>query len=156
METTFQVETHQIDLARIVEDVFSTMMHMDAVLSGPCAPATKSLTATVQFVGEWKGAVLLTCGAKLARAFAARLMPAPSGPEGAISKEDVSDTLGEVVNMIGGNLKSVLPPGVVLSIPSVIEGRDFALRICGGNEFKTNYYLCDDGPFEITLVRVVE
>ncbi|MEQ1884260.1 MAG: chemotaxis protein CheX [Bryobacteraceae bacterium] len=155
METTFHVETHQIDLARVVEDVFSTMLHMDAIPSRAAEPPPESLTAAVQFVGEWKGAVLLTCGSKLARAFAGRLMPASSSPDGSISKEDASDTLGEVVNMIGGNLKSVLPPGVDLSIPAVIDGRDFSLRICGGNEFKTNHYLCEDGPFEITLVRVV-
>ena len=82
-------------------------------------------------------------------------MPFPSGPGGSISKDDVSDTLGEVVNMIAGNLKSVLPAGVVLSIPSVVEGRDFIFRICGGNEYKTNYYSCEEGPFAITLVRVL-
>ena len=161
MEIEFQVETHAIDVLRIVEDVFRTMLNMDVA---PCLagePGAQVLTASVQFVGEWKGAVLLTCGAKLAQAFAAHLMPAPSGPDGsvsepeAISKDDIADTLGEVANMIGGNLKSVLPAGVVLSIPAVIEGRDFALRICGGNEFYTNYFACDAGPFEITLVRVL-
>lgn len=155
METVFQVETHQIDLARIVEDVFSTMLGMDAVLSAAVEPSAECITASVQFVGGWRGAVLLTCGGQLARRFAARLMPSPSGAGEVASKDDVSDTLGEVVNMIGGNLKSVLPVGVVLSIPSVIEGRDFAFRICGGNEFKTNHFLCEDGAFEITLVRVL-
>ena len=155
METVFEVETHQIDLARIVEDVFSTMLGMGAVLSAAADAPEECLTASVQFVGEWRGVVLLTCGAQLARRFTARLMQASSGAGEAASKDDISDTLGEVVNMIGGNLKSVLPVGVVLSIPSVIEGRDFALRICGGNEFKTNHFLCEDGAFEITLVRVV-
>jgi chemotaxis protein CheX len=155
METNFAVETHRIDVARIVEDVFGTMLGMEVA---PCVtgePAPVALTACVQFVGEWKGAVLLTCGPRQARAFAARLMPIASGSEESISNEDVSDTLGEVVNMIGGNLKSVLPPGVVLSIPSVVEGRDFALRICGGNEFQSNTFACEAGPFEITLVRVL-
>jgi len=155
METEFQVEAHGIDVLRIVEDVFRAMLNMDVAPGLAGEPAAQVLTASVQFVGEWKGAVLLTCGASLAQAFAAHLMPAPSGPDGSISKEDVADTLGEVANMIGGNLKSVLPTGVVLSIPAVIEGRDFALRICGGNEFYTNYFACDAGPFEITLVRVL-
>jgi len=43
----------------------------------------------------------------------------------------VRDALGELANMLAGNLKSVLPSGVVLSMPSVIEGSDYSLRICG-------------------------
>jgi len=45
-----------------------------------------------------------------------------------MTDEDVRDALGELANMLAGNLKSVLPSGVVLSMPSVIEGSDYSLR----------------------------
>jgi len=41
-----------------------------------------------------------------------------------VSIADVHDGLGEIANMIAGNLKPLLPPGVTLSMPSVIAGAD--------------------------------
>jgi hypothetical protein len=50
----------------------------------------------------------------------------------------------------------VLPHGVALSIPSVVAGTDYALHICGGNEYKTVGFSSDLGAFWVTLVQVVE
>ena len=47
--------------------------------------------------------------------------------------DDVRDVMGELANMVAGNLKSLLPRGVDLSMPSVVEGSDYALRVCGVN-----------------------
>jgi len=45
--------------------------------------------------------------------------------------DDVRDVLGELANMIGGNLKSNFSSQVRLSMPSVMDGSDYDLRICG-------------------------
>jgi len=37
--------------------------------------------------------------------------------------EDVADAVGELVNMIGGNVKSLMPGPSVLSLPVVAAGR---------------------------------
>jgi len=155
----FQIDSYQVETARIVEDVFRTMLGLDVSLSdvsgSPTAAslAAGSLTSTVQFVGEWKGAVLLQCSSEQAIAFTTCLMPSlkPSQVD-----EDVRDSLGELANMVGGNLKSVLPPGVVLSMPSVVVGSDYALHICGGNAARTIAFVGELGTFWITLVQVLE
>lgn len=56
--------------------------------------------------------------------------------------------------MLGGNLKPTLPPGVALSMPSVVEGSDYALRICGSNSAKTWIFSSGLGIFSVTLVQV--
>jgi hypothetical protein len=59
--------------------------------------------------------------------------------------------------MIGGNLKSVLPHGVALSMPSVVAGSDYALRICGGNaESERLAFNSPAGSFWVTLIRLPE
>jgi hypothetical protein len=58
--------------------------------------------------------------------------------------------------MMAGNLKPLLPPGVGVSIPSVVQGSDYSLRICGGNLFETVQFADALGTFRITLVEVVE
>ena len=154
MPVAFDVETHQLDLAQIVENVFLTMLRLEVrQLTANTSAVPNSLTAAVHLVGDWKGVVLLQCGLPEALAFANCLMPNrdPSDVE-----ESVRDTLGELANMVGGNLKSVLPPGVALSIPTVVAGTDYALHICGGNAFRTIAFSSDLGVFWVTLVRVLD
>lgn len=45
--------------------------------------------------------------------------------------DDVRDAMGEITNIIGGNMKPILPHGVGLSMPSVVYGRPSSLKICG-------------------------
>jgi chemotaxis protein CheX len=67
--------------------------------------------------------------------------------------DDVCDALGELANMIGGNLKSVLPRGVSLSLPSVVQGNSYSLRVCGGHRNNRMSFTGPDGPFWVTLVE---
>src|SRR3546814_11558410 len=39
-----------------------------------------------------------------------------------ITPEDVTDAIGELVNMIGGNVKSLMPEPSILSLPMVAAG----------------------------------
>lgn len=70
----------------------------------------------------------------------------------------VCDVLGELANMIGGNLKCVLAQGVPstrgirISMPSVVDGRDYSVHVCGAEARQRFGFLCDEGPFWITLL----
>ena len=105
---------------RIVEDVFRTMLNLE-VVPGKTTRCSEpdSLTASVRFNGEWNGALLVQCSGSQACALTTCLMPdlIPSRVD-----DDVRDSIGELANMVGGNLKSLMPPGVALSLPSVVEG----------------------------------
>lgn len=156
MPVDFQIDAYQVDVARIVEDVFQTMLGVNVSPSELTDAAAESfVSAEVQFVGEWKGAVVLQCSPEQAFDFTARMM---RGPRPSAMDEDVGDSLGELANMVGGNLKSVLPSGVALSMPSVIVGGDYALHICGGNEARTQIvgFSSALGSFWVTLVQVLE
>ena len=153
-EANIQIECHESDVARIVEDVCSTMLGLPVAWI-PDAPSLLpgSLTAAVHFAGVWKGAVLLQCSMEQAFAFTERLLPGVSPRR---VDDDVRDALGEMANMMGGNLKSVLHPGVALSMPSVVEGADYALHICGGNAVTTASFSSELGTFFVTVVQVLE
>jgi len=154
MPIALHVESYQQEVTQIVEYVFQTMLGVE-VQPGPRADSSPAaaLTAVVYFVGEWKGAVLLQCSLEQAFAFTSHLMPAlrPTTVDA-----DVRDALGELANMLGGNLKSVLPPGVALSMPSVVEGTDYALHLCGGNVSKVLALASALGVFWVTLVQLLD
>lgn len=154
MTVAFQIDSYQAEVTRIVEDVFRTMLNLaveQCLKASPPTPGT--LTASVHFAGEWKGAVLLQCKPAQAFVFTSRLI---AGIRPVRVDADVRDALGELANMLGGNLKSVLPPGVALSMPSVVEGSDYAVHICGGNAAATVSFASDLGAFWVTLVQVLE
>ncbi len=148
MAHTFEITAHQLELDQIVRDVLDVMFFADSTPSVDQGPTSESYTATVGFVGEWRGAVLVRCNIPTAEALAKRLFKSER-----LSHEDVADSMGELANMIGGNLKSCLPEGVVLSVPNVALGGDLAVRVCGESQSQSTVYRCEAGTFEVTLVR---
>jgi chemotaxis protein CheX len=45
------------------------------------------------------------------------------GLDGPLDDEDVADAVGELANMIGGNIKGLMPGPSVLTLPVVASGR---------------------------------
>ncbi|MDX1984826.1 MAG: chemotaxis protein CheX [Bryobacteraceae bacterium] len=150
----FPVEAYQSEVTEIVSNVFATMLGSPPIaVDQEWTPEPGRITAVVYFAGEWKGAVLIECGEDLARHWTACLMSIEEPKE---YGDDVEDAMGEIANMVGGNLKSVLPSGVGLSMPSVVRGRNYSIKICGGNLTSRQSFRTADGPFWVTLVEVVD
>ncbi len=146
-EASYDAET-----AQIVGDVFGAMLGMElGHVEGEPAPAGAEgvLSAGVYFTGPWRGAALVECTPTQARQFARRLMPV----DGPLSTDDVRDALGEIANMLGGNLKAILPPGVGISMPSVVAGSDFTLRGCGGRMLTRVTLDSEVGLFRVVVVE---
>lgn len=83
-------------------------------LSSIDCPAEAERSASIGILGAWNGEVVLTCPESTAREFAAALHRCP---EDSLSDEDVRATLRELVNILGGNVKSTLPGQHQLSMP---------------------------------------
>ena len=154
MLAAFPLSVYRADLAQIAVSVFQTMLTVDIVpVDVSWTPQPDTLTAAIYFAGTWKGAVLLECSRTQAFEFTHRLMAID--PPSCIN-DDVRDTMGELANMLAGNLKSVLPHGIGLSMPSVVEGTDYSLRICGGNLIDRMPFSCETGVIWVTLIELLE
>lgn len=153
MAETFRIDMYTDDLGRIAHDIFETMLGVEIQpAEQEWRPARDRLTGAVYLAGAWRGALLFECGRDQAYYFTNRLMAIPMPEE---VNDDVRDSMGELANMLGGNLKSVLPRGVVLSMPSVVEGGDYSLRLCGGNAVVERVaYRSPAGVFWVTLVEL--
>lgn len=140
------------ELVEIVESVFGTMMNLvTAVATTQWSPDHNRLTAAVHLAGEWNGAVLFECAPAQACRFTGRFlsMDPPDNVD-----DVVRDVLGEIANMIGGNLKCVLMRGIHLSIPSVREGcaRGTSSRLTRVRERLA--FQCEDGWFWVSVVAL--
>jgi CheY-specific phosphatase CheX len=154
METACLTQTYEVEAQQIVVDVFSSMLRMDVERVDAAEPLPGPVvTASVHFVGSWKGALRIECTRDQTFEFTKRLL----GIEPPLAKdEDACDAFGELANMIGGNLKAVLPPTVHLSMPSVVRGEDYSLRICKAVTVCRLAFDSEMGAFWVTLVEFVE
>ena len=83
------------------------------------------LAATAQIAGDWQLAVVIYGSSAMARRAAAIMLDLGAEPPRA---EDVHDAMGELINIIAGNVKGVLSGSNHLSLPTIIHGNDFKLR----------------------------
>jgi len=152
MPAQISVEISPGELAQVVESVFAAMMGLE-VRAGetPWSPGANRLIAAVHLTGEWHGAVLFECGPEQACAFAGRFLSI--GRPAAVD-DVVRDVLGEVANMIGGNLKCVLTRGLRLSMPSVVSGSHYHLRVCRAGLHLRQAFTCEEGPFWISVLAM--
>jgi chemotaxis protein CheX len=154
METVCLTQTYEAETQQIVVDVFSSMLHMYVQhVDGAERTQPPVITSAVHFVGSWKGALRIECTAEQTFEYTKRLLGVERPTE---VNEDVCDAFGELANMIGGNLKAVLPPVVQLSMPSVIRGEHYAMSICKAVTACRLAFDSELGVFWVTLVEFVE
>jgi chemotaxis protein CheX len=140
------------EIVQITQDIFSTMLLLDVVAAGDAPPLRDDprLTACVQIAGAWKGAVVFDASVRFARQVAAIMFDMAAGDTTAA---DLQDALAELANMIGGNLKSLLPGPSFVSLPSVTEGNDYSLSVPGTRLISRVQMDCQDELLEVALLE---
>ena len=116
------------DLLSVMDQVWLAYIDPDGVdMLRPAEDlaAATELHAWVAITGAWQGQVVVTCSATLARNLAAAFL-AMGADE--VTEEDVADVLGELANIVGGNVKSLLPSGCALSTPYYVGRGEVPFR----------------------------
>ena len=102
----------------IAEEAWLALVGEDEILVAlPGEMPADVLSSWVHMTGPWTGSVVLTTGRQTA-ADLTRAMLAESAPE-MLEHEDVADAVGEIANVVGGNVKAALPGPSVLGLPEV-------------------------------------
>jgi chemotaxis protein CheX len=119
-----------------IKSVFQTMLSMEIELDNP--PNKENINTnghivgTVGFAGRVMGTINLFVSRTFGREMTAAMLGTTADDIG--SDEEVNDVIGEVCNMVGGDLKSRLcDAGLTcsLSIPSVTYGNGFKIESKG-------------------------
>jgi chemotaxis protein CheX len=106
------------DLAAIGEDVWTAFLLEDPAIPGAAGTAPSGVVhASVGVHGGWTGQVALELSATAAAELARRMLGLDE-----VSAADVTDAVGELVNVVGGNVKSIVPVESSLGLPMVVEG----------------------------------
>ena len=141
------------DLMTIVQQVFGSMMGLE-VEEHPDSKVDLSVgevsMATICISGGWNGMVILQCRRKLASMVAQGMFQMD---EADISADETKDALGEVINMVGGNLKALLPGPSSLSLPNVVLGTDCSWDVPGGTTLLVSSLQCADEPMSLCVIE---
>ena len=93
-------------LARVFRDVWTASLDGLETATCTCAtPTHPSVAARVDFLGDWRGEIALCLPEELANHVGATMFMMP--PED-LSDADVRDAVGELCNMVGGNIRAAL------------------------------------------------
>src|SRR5262245_53985594 len=95
------------EVHRVVSEIWTTVLGLDVEVATPPrgTHAERTITGFVHVSGDWHGTVTLACPTELAHRAAATMFGIDDGD---LSSEDVKDALGELTNMTGGGIKSLL------------------------------------------------
>lgn len=110
----------------------------------------RSTAACIQITGAWNGAILLDCPAEVARLAASIMF---SNDTNMVTVADLQDAVAELVNMIGGNFKALLPETCYLSLPAVVEGGDYSARVPGSTLLGRVPFTCEGHAMSITVLE---
>ena len=116
------------DLAEMVDQVWVSYLDPDGtnpLILVDDVPGTCDVHSSVSITGSWHGHIVYASSTAAAKMAAAAFL-AMEAEE--VSQEDLSDVLGELANIVGGNVKAMLPPGCFLSLPQVVLAPESATR----------------------------
>ena len=139
------------EILEITETTWQAMLGLDI---GPRAlPATMGavegyFTGKVEITGAWTGAVLLHGSRQLAQAAAAVIF---SHEAGGGSEQDSLDAMYELTNIIGGNIKSLLPEPCQLSLPIVEATTEEHLRVLEMVRMNELVFDCQGEPLFVSV-----
>jgi chemotaxis protein CheX len=109
------------DLRVITEELWSSYLDIDGdrpLMSASGADPVMGISAAVSVTGGWNGHVIVECSAAAAREATAAMLGIVAAEVG---DADIADALGEMANVVGGSVKSLLPDDCALSLPHVVD-----------------------------------
>lgn len=120
------------EVCAAVQHVFFTTLELnvavgEAVLEDNAEQGSESVLALIGWSGEWKGTGMFGCSPQ----FACRIASLMLGATYKALCEDVLDAIGEMANMIFGNVKTNLENvlgAMDLGIPTVLYGNNLSAR----------------------------
>lgn len=104
------------DLHALVDQVWQTLLDESPVPADEPSIEPGWTRADIAITGDWSGVVRISCTPSGARRLAAAMLELEAETEA--DEDDVDDAMGEVANVIGGNIKGCLGGGT-LGLPTV-------------------------------------
>lgn len=117
-----------------VREIYSMMLGLEVICkedvddTAPIPTVISGVCGTVSVTGKMNGTIYMSMSEKMAKDATCRIM---GSDPASVSDEELSDVIGELTNMVTGNLKSKMTDqgyNCTLSIPNVMIGKDVKIE----------------------------
>ncbi|MDH3257366.1 MAG: chemotaxis protein CheX [Nitrospinota bacterium] len=142
----------QTEISQFVTDIWSTFLSKKvSTTDKPFEPKGKdnTLAGCVQITGKWQGTVTLYAPREIGKKVAATIYGLK---ETEVDNQQVQDVIGEITNILAGNIKSLFPAPCSLSLPSVAI-TDYKLHHPGSQTLTAVNFDCEGLPFLVVLLQ---
>ncbi len=142
----------EAEISQFVRDTWSSLLGMKASPTDkPFVPNGKdnTLAGCVQITGEWQGTITLYAPEEIGKKVASAIYGLD---EVEVSDQQIQDVIGEVANILAGNIKSLFPPPCSLSLPSVIV-TDYNLHPTGSQTLTAVNFDCEGLAFLVVILQ---
>lgn len=136
------------------QEIFSSMIMIEVTPGEPFSRKDEalrdSISGIIGLAGETKGMLAIHLSNDAALAVTTAFL----GMEVEEIDEDVRDAVGELANMLGGSLKSVLDPSgssIQLSMPSAVHGEEYSVDCLANARTITVPFNFDGHSFMVEL-----
>ena len=141
-------------LEQLAGDVCTTMLGLELTPAGGAFQATDVglYCGHIGIDGDWQSQIFVFCANGLSQRIASSMfMTEPDD----LTDGEIGDAIGELVNILGGNVKGVLPGENSLSLPSVdqLDGDQIPAVECNDTDA---YFQCDGHALTIRVSKPVE
>jgi chemotaxis protein CheX len=146
-----EVLVNEHDLAEMVEQVWVSYLDPEGVsplVATGDAGQPSEVHSSVSITGSWTGHVVYASSSVAAKKAAAAFMAVEVDE---VSMEDVADVLGELANIVGGNVKAMLPAGATLSLPQVVLAPESATKYPNAERVTGLFGLWDGEPVSVSM-----
>jgi len=141
------------EIAVLIDDIWMATLGLPtrpaAAGSDGSSAAHPTLDGIINIAGDWQGTVAVQVPRALAAVIAARMFRLGDRTP---TVEDMQDALGEITNMTGGNIKALLPGHCVLSLPAVVEGQGYTIRVPSSQVVTRVGFECDGHAAVVSLM----
>lgn len=138
------------EIRQFVTDIWSTFLNMKvSPTETPFKPKGNgnTLAGCVQITGEWQGSVTLYAPKEIGKKVAATMYGLD---EAEVVDKQVQDVIGEITNVLAGNIKSILPAPCSISLPCVAI-TDFNLHHPGSEMLTAVNFDCEGLAFLVVM-----
>ncbi|WP_321368685.1 chemotaxis protein CheX [uncultured Desulfuromusa sp.] len=142
------------DIADATQEIFSSMLMLDVDPGDPFlrddSKLLNGISGIIGLAGEVKGLLAIHLPNKAAQDITTAFL----GMDVEEINEDVCDAVGELANMLGGCIKTILDPGgsnVQISMPSAIYGEEYAVDCLTDSESVTVPFTFNAQTFMVEL-----
>lgn len=136
------------------KEIFETMIMMDVTpgkqLTDKVNAFTESVSGIVGLAGICKGMLAIHTPNDVAKTITTNFL----GMEVEEIDEDVKDAIGELANMLAGNIKTIISENgkdITLSVPSAVCGEEYTVDCLADAEWITVPFTVPEGKFLVSI-----